>query len=84
VKRNPEHPDGPRIGVSTQDRPSEASSATLNRALCPQQLTTTAASHPLCPTAASIKTALNGLADRLGKTGCTIMHDSPIGVEMHS
>src|SRR5437016_6703981 len=32
--------------------------------------------HPLCPTAASIKTALNGLADRLGKTGCTILRES--------
>jgi amidase len=31
--------------------------------------------HPLCPTAASIKTALNGLADRLGKTGCTILRE---------
>jgi amidase len=33
--------------------------------------------HPLCPTAASISTALDGLADRLGRTGCTILRDSP-------
>jgi len=32
--------------------------------------------HPLCPTAASIRTALNGLADRLGRTGCTILRES--------
>jgi amidase len=32
--------------------------------------------HPLCPTAGSIRTALNGLADRLGKTGCTILRES--------
>ncbi|MBV8334754.1 MAG: amidase [Alphaproteobacteria bacterium] len=33
--------------------------------------------HPLCPTAASISTALDGLADRLSKTGCTILRASP-------
>jgi amidase len=33
--------------------------------------------HPLCPTAASISTTLDGLADRLGRTGCTILRDSP-------
>jgi amidase len=33
--------------------------------------------HPLCPTAASISTALDGLADRLGRTGCTILRASP-------
>ena len=33
--------------------------------------------HPLCPTAASIKIALNGLADRLAKLGCRILHESP-------
>jgi amidase len=33
--------------------------------------------HPLCPTAASISTALDGLAERLGRTGCTILRDSP-------
>jgi amidase len=30
--------------------------------------------HPLCPTAAGITAALDGLAERLGKTGCTILH----------
>jgi amidase len=33
--------------------------------------------HPLCPTAASIRGALNGLADRLEKTGCRIVRGSP-------
>src|SRR5215472_6590964 len=33
--------------------------------------------HPLCPTAASISTSLDGLADRLGTTGCTILRTSP-------
>jgi amidase len=33
--------------------------------------------HPLCPTAASVQAALNGLADRLGKLGCHIMRESP-------
>jgi amidase len=33
--------------------------------------------HPLCPTAASISAALDGLADRLSKTGCTILRTSP-------
>src|SRR5256886_12031859 len=33
--------------------------------------------HPLCPTAGSIKTALNGLTDPLGKTGCTILAPDP-------
>lgn len=32
--------------------------------------------HPLCPTASSITEALNGLADRLGKSGCTILRES--------
>jgi amidase len=32
--------------------------------------------HPLCPTAASITAALDGLAERLGKTGCTILRQS--------
>src|SRR4029077_5185397 len=32
--------------------------------------------HPLCPTAGNIRTALNGIADRLGKTGCTILRES--------
>jgi amidase len=32
--------------------------------------------HPLCPTAASIGTALNGLAERLGKLGCHILRAS--------
>jgi len=34
-------------------------------------------SHPLCPTAASVGAALNGLAERLGKLGCTITRQSP-------
>jgi amidase len=33
--------------------------------------------HPLCPTAASVTAALNGLADRLGKLGCRVVRDSP-------
>lgn len=33
--------------------------------------------HPLCPTANSIQNALNDLADRLGKAGCTILRESP-------
>jgi amidase len=33
--------------------------------------------HPLRPTASSIRAALNGLADRLGKAGGTILRDSP-------
>jgi len=33
--------------------------------------------HPLCPTAASIKTALNRLADRLAKLGCRVSRESP-------
>ena len=33
--------------------------------------------HPLCPTASSIRTALDGLAKRLGKAGCTILRASP-------
>ncbi|HKW52343.1 MAG TPA: amidase [Stellaceae bacterium] len=33
--------------------------------------------HPLCPTAASISVALNGLAERLGKLGCRIVRESP-------
>ena len=32
--------------------------------------------HPLCPTAASIAAAINGLAERLGKSGCTILRQS--------
>jgi amidase len=32
--------------------------------------------HPLCPTANSISAALDGLAERLGKTGCTILRAS--------
>jgi len=32
--------------------------------------------HPLCPTAASVTAALNGLADRLGKVGCTMLRES--------
>jgi amidase len=33
--------------------------------------------HPLCPTAESIRAALNGLADRLAKLGCRVMRESP-------
>jgi amidase len=33
--------------------------------------------HPLCPTAASIKIALNGLADQLTKLGCRVLRESP-------
>ena len=33
--------------------------------------------HPLCPTAMSIKEALDGLADRLAKLGCTIVRTNP-------
>ena len=32
--------------------------------------------HPLCPTAASIAAAINGLAERLDKSGCTILRQS--------
>ena len=32
--------------------------------------------HPLCPTADSIKSALNGLADRLAKLGCRVLRQS--------
>ena len=33
--------------------------------------------HPLCPTAVSIKEALDGLADHLAKLGCAIVRASP-------
>jgi amidase len=33
--------------------------------------------HPLCATAASISAALDGLADRLAKLGCTVLRTSP-------
>jgi amidase len=33
--------------------------------------------HLLCPTAANVAAALDGLADRLGKFGCTIVRTSP-------
>ena len=33
--------------------------------------------HPLCPTAVSIKEALDGLTDHLAKLGCTIVRASP-------
>ena len=32
--------------------------------------------HPLCPTAANIAAALDGLADRLAKLGCTVLRTS--------
>jgi len=33
--------------------------------------------HPLCPTAANVATALNKLAERLEKLGCTILRQTP-------
>jgi amidase len=33
--------------------------------------------NPLCPTASSIKNALNKLADNLGKLGCPVTRDNP-------
>jgi amidase len=33
--------------------------------------------HPLCPTADSIRSALNGLADRLANLGCRVLRKSP-------
>ncbi|MBV9203093.1 MAG: amidase, partial [Alphaproteobacteria bacterium] len=33
--------------------------------------------HPLCPTAVNVSAALDGLADRLGKLGCTFLRTSP-------
>jgi amidase len=33
--------------------------------------------HPLCPTAAGVKAALDGLTERLANAGCTIVHASP-------
>jgi amidase len=33
--------------------------------------------HPLCPTAANVTAALNGLAERLAKAGCRVMRESP-------
>jgi amidase len=32
--------------------------------------------HPLCPTAASVKAALDNLAGNLSKVGCTVLHTS--------
>jgi amidase len=32
--------------------------------------------HPLCPTAASVRAALNEVAERLGQLGCTILRQS--------
>jgi amidase len=32
--------------------------------------------HPLCPTSASVSAALDGLADRLAKLGCTVLRTS--------
>src|SRR5204862_590444 len=32
--------------------------------------------HPLCPTASSVSTSFNGLADRLEKLGCRVMRQS--------
>ena len=34
--------------------------------------------HPLCPTANAIRTALNDMADRLAKAGCTILRKSAV------
>ena len=33
--------------------------------------------HPLCPTASSIRAALNNLAERLSKRGCQVVRESP-------
>jgi len=33
--------------------------------------------HPLCPTADSIRSALNGFNDRLAKLGCGVLRESP-------
>ena len=33
--------------------------------------------HPLCPTASGVRAALNDLAARLSKTGCTVLRESP-------
>ena len=33
--------------------------------------------HPLCPTAASVTGALNGLSEKLEKLGCRISRDHP-------
>ena len=33
--------------------------------------------HPLCPTAASVKAALDGLTEHLAKLGCTVVRASP-------
>jgi hypothetical protein len=33
--------------------------------------------NPLCPTAANVTAALNGLADRLVKLGCDVVRQSP-------
>lgn len=33
--------------------------------------------HPLCPTAVSVREALDGLADHLAKLGCTVVRASP-------
>jgi amidase len=35
-------------------------------------------SHPLCPTASSVIGALNRLAERLGKAGCSVSRTSPV------
>ncbi len=32
--------------------------------------------HPLCPTADSVRSALDSLADRLAKAGCTVFHSN--------
>jgi amidase len=33
--------------------------------------------HPLCPTASSVRAALNDFADGLSKTGCIVLRESP-------
>jgi amidase len=33
--------------------------------------------HPLCPTADGVRASLDGLANRLGKAGCTVLRGSP-------
>jgi Asp-tRNA(Asn)/Glu-tRNA(Gln) amidotransferase A subunit family amidase len=43
--------------------------------------------HPLCPTAAKVAAALDKLADRLGKIGCTVLptrESMGLGARMHA
>ena len=53
----------------------------MNRALSSRSITDFRVlmidTHPLCPTADSIRSALHGLADRLAKLGCRVLPESP-------